>query len=335
MADFSSDATAGVAPAVLEAIVAASAGPVRSYGADEWTARAVEQLAKTFETELSAFLVSNGTAANALAIAHITPPWGTILAHEQAHVAIAECNAVEHAAGGAKVVGLPGEHGRIAPDVLAAYLERTRSGAPGRPRPTVLSLTQCTDLGGVYAVHEITTLSRIAHDAGLLVHLDGARLPTALAAAGARPAEMTWRAGVDVLSFGSSKGGTMNAEAVIFFDPARAAGFDLRLRQSGHAIAKSRFLGAQMLAWLEGGRWLALAEHANRMARQVADGLEARGAKLYYPPTANLVFATLPCRLAKDFAQRGIRYAGPAHRPRFVTSWATSDEDIALLREPA
>src|SRR3954467_799702 len=216
--NFASDNTAGVAPEILAALARANEGSALAYGNDAWTERVERRFSEVFEHEVAVFLVSTGTAANALALAHLTPPWGAVLCHAESHIATDECGAPEFFGGGIKLVGLAGEAGKIAPETLEAALARGQWGGPHHVSPAVLSLSQATEAGTVYQVDEIRELAGIAHAHGVAVHIDGARIANALARMNASPAQATWMAGIDVLSFGATKGGALAAEAVVFFD---------------------------------------------------------------------------------------------------------------------
>src|ERR1044072_222187 len=220
---FASDNTAGMAPEILEALGRANTGYALGYGNDEWTQRVEQRFEAIFERELAVFLVPTGTVANSLALAHVTPPWGAVLCHAESHIATDECGAPEFFGGGIKLVGLKGEGAKISAAALRAALEGGAWGGPHHVSPAVLSLSQATECGTIYRVGEIKELADIAHQHGAAVHLDGARLGNALARMNVSLAEVTWKAGVDVLSFGASKGGTMGAEAVMFSDGKRGA----------------------------------------------------------------------------------------------------------------
>ena len=263
---FASDNTAGVPPAILEAIAKANDGFVLGYGRDDATARVRQQLSELFEREVAVFLVPTGTAANALALAHLSPPWGAVLCHAESHVITDECGAPEFFGGGLKLIGLGGEAGKVTPGILREALARGPWGGPHHVTASVLSLSQTTEAGTVYRVGEIHELSEIAHERGLAVHMDGARFANALVRMNVSPAEATWKVGVDVLSFGATKAGALAAEAVVFFDPARAARMDERRKRGGHLISKHRFVAAQFEAFLADGLWLKLARHANDKA---------------------------------------------------------------------
>jgi threonine aldolase len=340
--NFASDNTAGVAPAILDAIAQANGGYALGYGEDEITARVERRLADVFEHDLAVFLVPTGTAANALALAQLTPPWGAVLCHIESHIATDECGAAEFYGGGIKLVTLPGEGCKIAPATLQAALERGPWGGPHHVTPAALSLSQATEAGTNYRADEIRQLAEIAHARGVAVHVDGARFANALVRTNATPAEMSWRAGVDVLCFGASKGGALAAEAVIFFDPARTKGMAERRKRGGHLVSKHRFLAAQLDAYLTDDLWLELARHANRRADRLAEGLRAADIKPAWPVDANEVFVPLSAA-----ADRRLKAAGALYYPwylgslpaaliippdhtlvRLVTSFSTSEAEV-------
>jgi len=336
--NFASDNTAPVAPVILDAIVAASRGYARGYGNDDWTARIEQRFAEIFEREVAVFLVPTGTAANALALAQISPPWGVVLCHAQSHIVTDECGAPEFFGGGLKLVGLPGDDGKIAPQVLQDALAGYGGHSPHQMIPSALSITQASEAGTIYRSDEIAALCEIAHARSLAVHMDGARFANAVVRLNAAPAELTWRSGIDVLSFGATKGGVLAAEAVVFFDPAKAAFFGERRKRAGHLISKHRFIAAQFLAYLEDDRWLALARHANAMADRLAEQLNAVGLRPVFPVEANLIFVVLPRALDAKLKAGGANYyvrtsesldVGPDNvLVRLVTSFATQDEEI-------
>lgn len=341
--DFASDNAVGASPEILRAVIAANEGAAPAYGADDWTKRAGAMLSEVFERDVAAFLVSTGTASNALALGALSPPWGAVFCHEDAHVIDDECGAPEMYTGGAKLVGVPGETGRVTPDELARTLARYPRGLVKQTQPAALSLSQANECGGRYAPAGIAELAAIARRAGIGVHMDGARFANALVAEGCAPADITWRAGVDVLSLGATKNGAFACEAVIFFDRARAAEFEFRRKRGGHTLSKGRFLGAQMCAWLEGGHWLDLARRANAAAGQLGAGLPGAGARLAWPIGANEVFAVISRAADAALKAAGARYHdwGVRGLPsgerlaegeilvRLVCSWATRAEDIA------
>jgi threonine aldolase len=339
--EFASDNAAGVAPAIIDAIARANTGFAIGYGDDAVTRRLERRFCELFEREVSAFLVTTGTAANALSLAHLAPPWGTVICHAEAHAVVHECGAPEFFGGGLRLLGLPGEHGKIAPGAVAAALDEHFGLSPHQMVPAALSLTQASEFGGVYQTDEVAALCALAHGRGMTVHMDGARFGNAVARLGVTPAEASWKAGIDVLSFGATKGGALAAEAVVFFDPARAAAMAERRKRGGHLLSKHRFVAAQFEAFLDDGLWLALARHANRMAERLAAGLTAIGLAPDSPVEANLIFVLLPLRLHEHLQAQGAHYyvirtdrTHPATTPpghvlvRLVTSFATSEGHI-------
>jgi threonine aldolase len=341
--NFASDNGAGVAPEILHAVTTVGRANAPAYGADDWTSRARSALEVVFEREIAAFFVATGTAANALALGAVTPSWGGIFCHEEAHIQDDECGAPEMFTGGAKLVGMPGEAGKISTAALRETLARYPSGLVKSVQPAAISLSQASEAGTIYSLEEIGALSALAREAGCAVHMDGARFANAVVAAGCSPADMTWRAGVDVLSLGATKNGALACEAVIFFDPARAANFEFQRKRAGHTISKGRLLGAQMEAWLAGGLWLDLARRANGAARRLATALGAcDGVRLVWPTAVNEVFVTLPASVLAPLRQAGARFyewssratapgAGPKPGEAFirlVCSFETSDSEV-------
>jgi threonine aldolase len=336
--NFASDNTAPVAPAILDALAEASRGYARGYGNDDWTAALERRFSEIFERQVAAFLVPTGTAANALALAQISPPWGAVLCHADSHIVTDECGAPEFFANGVKLVGLPGSGGKITADSLRQTLAGYGGHSPHQVVPSALSITQATEAGTIYRTNEIAALAEIARQRSVAVHMDGARFANALVRLNATPAELTWRSGVDVLSFGATKGGALAAEAVIFFDPAAAAFFGERRKRGGHLVSKHRFMAAQFLAYLTNDRWLDLARHANGMADRLSNALSAIGLRPVWPVEANLVFVVLPRVLDAKLKAAGADYyvrnsgsleIGADHvLVRLVTSFATAAEDV-------
>jgi threonine aldolase len=340
--NFASDNAAGVAPAILRAIADVNDGFALAYGDDRVTQRVEQRFCELFERDVAVFLVPTGTAANALALAHLTPGWGAVMCHREAHIIANECGAPEFFGGGLRLVGLDGEGGKLAPDTLVVALDRYEGHSPHQMVPAMVSLTQATEAGTIYRTDEVTALAALAHERGLAVHMDGARFANAIARLGVSPAQATWRAGVDVLSFGATKGGALAAEAVVFFDKALAEGMAERRKRAGHLVSKHRFIAAQFEAFLAKGLWLELASHANRMADRLAAELSALGLAPVWPVEANLVFVLLPQNLDRHLQTAGASYyafhsdslpAG-AEIPRdqvlarLVTSFATTEGDI-------
>jgi threonine aldolase len=332
--NFSSDNTAPVAPEILDAIVRANEGFAPGYGADPWTAAVERRFSEIFERDVAVFLVPTGTAANALALAHVAPPWGVVLCHAESHIATDECGAPEFFGAGLKLVELPGAGAKITPDMLTTALKGYGGHSPHQMIASALSLTQASEAGTVYRPDEIAALCAIAHERALAVHMDGARLANALVRLEVTPAQMTWRSGIDVLSFGATKAGALAAEAVVFFDTARAAFFAERRKRAGHLLSKHRFLAAQFDAALAEDRWLKLARHANAMADRLAQKLAAVGLAPAWPVEANLVFVALPRALDARLKAAGARYyVRPSESidrvlVRLVTSFATQEDEV-------
>ncbi|MFD1623504.1 threonine aldolase family protein [Azospirillum griseum] len=295
MHDFRSDNVAGAAPEVVSALAAASIGSASPYGADPLTARLTERLSAIFETAVAVYPVATGTAANALALSALVPPFGAVYCHDEAHILADECGAPEFFTGGARLIPLPGAHGKLTPESVARAIARAGVGVVHKVQPAALSLSQATEAGTVYTPAELDALVEAAHSNGVAVHMDGARFANAVARLGCAPADITWRAGVDVLTLGGTKGGCLAAEAVIFFNPAMAEDFGFARKRGGHLVSKSRFLSAQLDAWLTDDLWLRLARHANAMADRLAAGLCGRpGVVIEHPVEANELFVRLP-----------------------------------------
>ncbi|MBS0580391.1 MAG: low specificity L-threonine aldolase [Proteobacteria bacterium] len=328
---FLSDNTAGACPEVMAALQEVNHGRVPAYGEDEWTRRLDGVLGGYFGTAVRAFPVISGTAANALALATLSPPYGAIFAHEESHIAVDECGAPGFFSGGAQLMLLPGEHGRVKVESIRAALGHLR-GDVHNVQPAALSLVQATDLGTAYRPDELRALSEFAHGRGMKVHMDGARFANVVAFLGCHPGDITWRAGIDVLSFGATKNGCMAAEAVVFFDPALARDFELRRKRAGHLLSKLRFLSAQLLAYVETGACQRNAAKANRLAQQIA---RAAGGSLLHPVEANEVFVSLGEERRKALRAAGFEFYdwGPeeAGAARLVVSWDQPEDEVRAL----
>lgn len=333
---FASDNTGPVHPAVMDALVAANTGHMPSYGADAITARVTAQIREVFESpDAAVHLVATGTAANALALACLAQPWQTVFCARHAHIQEDECGAPEFFTHGAKLTLVDGTEGRMDPRALdrAIATEQAR-GVHGVQRGPV-SITQATELGTIHDLAALRALTDVARSHGLAVHMDGARFANALVRLGCAPAEMTWKAGIDVVSFGGTKNGLMGVEAVVMFDPAKAWELELRRKRAAHLFSKHRFLAAQMAAYLDGGLWLDLAARANGQADRLAAGLAAHGIEASAPVEANMIFARLP----RD-ADARLRAAGAEYiqwdafdddgtiTARLVCDWSTDDASI-------
>ncbi|MFC3966409.1 threonine aldolase family protein [Nocardia jiangsuensis] len=326
-----SDNAAGAAPEVLAAVAAAAAGPAAPYGTDPLSQAVYRRFEELFERPVAVFPVSTGSAANGIALAALTPPWGSVLAHPDAHIDNDEAGAPEFFTNGAKIVPVGGAHSKIDPEALRAAAGRKR-GDVHSVQPSVLSITQATETGSVYSVAELETLTGIAGEAGLRVHMDGARFANALAALGATPAELSWRSGVDVLSFGATKNGTMTADAIVCFDPALATELAFRHKRGGQLTAKMRFQTAQLGAYLTDDLWLRSAAHANAMAERLRAGLAAApGVRVAGELGANILFCHFPAALTAGLRERGYAFYADRWEPgvvRLVTSFAHRPADI-------
>lgn len=328
--NFQSDNAAAACPEVLDAVVAANRATTAAYDGDPWSERLDGVYADVFGAACTVLPVSTGTAANALALAALVPPYGAVAAHVEAHIHVDECGAPEFFTGGAKLLLCGGEHGKLTPAGIAAALAVHRGG-PHQVQLRALSLTQATECGTVYTPAELAALSDHARTRGWRVHLDGARFANALVALGCHPAEITWRAGVDILSLGAIKNGGMTAEALVVFDPALVDDLRFRRKRAGQMPSKGRFQAAQLLAYVETDAWRRNARRANAGAARLA----AAAPRLLHPVEANEVFADLgpdgPARLRAagfDFYDWG---AAGSNEARFVVAWDTPDADIDAL----
>jgi threonine aldolase len=335
--NFRSDNEVGAHPLIIEAVSRAfTSGSAFSYGEDDWTHRVERRLREIFERpDVVAFPVATGTAANVLALSCCTPAWGAIFCHPAAHILVDEANAPEFYTAGAKLVPVDGPAGKIDPKRLAEALAQPVYGVVHHPQPAAVSITQATECGTVYAPDDIAAIATSTHRHGLKLHMDGARFANALSFVGCSAAELTWKAGVDVLSFGATKNGAMAAEAVVFFDPALAREFEFRRKRGGHLFSKMRLLSAQLDAYLADGLWLGNARHANSMARRLVAGLTPlKGTQLLYPVDANEIFVVLPAQMHDALQDAGAQYhPWPSDRPgerafRLVTAFDTDPADV-------
>lgn len=338
--NFCSDNVSGAAPEILDAIARAATGPRMPYGNDDLTRGVEARLSEVFERDCRAFLVPTGTASNALALAAVTPPYGAVYCHRISHVDTDECGAPEFMTGGAKLIALDGDSGLLDAATLHAAAAPPHHGIHG-VAPAAVSVTQANEAGLIYTAERLAALGAVARERGLKVHMDGARFANAVAATNASPADLSWRAGVDVLSFGASKNGALAAEAVVFFDPALAHDFERRRKRAGHLLSKMRLLATQMDAYLADGLWLRLAGHANAMAAKLAAGLAPLpGAALVHPVETNQVFLDLPEPVIAGLEAAGFGFyrwgAATPQRIRLVTAFDTRAEDVdALIAEAA
>ncbi len=301
-----SDNAAGVAPEILAAVSGADVGSALAYGADEWTARMEARVREVFEHDgARVFPVSSGTAANALGLSAMCPPWGAVLCHETAHILRTECGATSMFGGGAALVGVPGSGGRIDPAALETALRTARWGDPHQSQPTVVSVTCPSDLGTLTSAEHLAELARIGAAHGLRAHLDGARMANALVALGCSPAALTWRAGVDTFTLGATKNGALSTDAIVTFDAATADQLVYRTKRAGHVASKMRFQSVQLDAYLTDGLWLRLARRANEAMARLVGGLTAIGVEPIHEVRANMAYVRLP-----DAAVDGLTDAG-------------------------
>jgi threonine aldolase len=330
--DFASDNTVGLCPEALGALLEANEGACPSYGDDPHTARATDLIRQLFETECDVYFVFNGTAANSLALASLCQSYHSVVCHEAAHIETDECGAPEFFSNGTKILLTPGCDGKLSCGEIEKMILR-RSDIH-YPKPRAVSLAQSTEFGTLYAADEIREIANVARFHGLRLHMDGARFANAAAAApGVSPADLTWRAGVDVLCFGGIKPGISLSEAVVFFDPELSEEFAYRCKQAGQLASKMRFSSAPWVAGLQNDVWLRNAENANRCARLLAQKLaEVPGATIARPPAANAVFAELSDDVSARLREAGWRYyqfiGGAA---RFMCSWRTTEADVEAL----
>lgn len=329
---FASDNYAGICPEALQSMQEANAGFVTSYGDDPWTERACEQLRQLFETDCQVFFVFNGTAANSLALASLCRSYHSVICHDLAHVETDECGAPEFFSNGTKLLHVHGPGGKY--DLAEVERVITRRSDIHYPRPKVLSLTQATEVGTLYTPDEIRAAGELARRYGMKVHMDGARFANAVASLNVAPAEMTWRAGVDVLCLGGAKNGMAVGEAVLFFDRELAYEFDYRCKQAGQLASKMRFISAPWIGMLESGAWLNNARQANDCAALLEQQLTGiSGIRIMYPRQANSVFVEMPEKVAAVLRSAGWHFysfigSGGA---RFMCSWQTTEADVLQL----
>jgi threonine aldolase len=326
--NFRSDNTASAAAEIMAALTSVNDGPAAGYGEDPWSRKLDETFSALFERDVRVFTVASGTAANSIALASVTPPWGSIICHREAHIECDECGAPEFFSGGAKLVLVDGEAAKLTPDTLREGIARNARGIHS-VKPSAVSISQTTERGAIYEPDEVAALGAIAKAAGLALHMDGARFANAIAALGCKPGDVTWRAGVDLLSFGATKNGALAAEAIVCFDMDRAEEIARRRKRSGHLICKGRYPAAQLLAYLNDGLWLKLAGRANALAAKLG---EAAAPFLSVPVESNQVFMRLGAdKLAKLRAAGADFYDWGEGEARLVVSWNQPEADIDAL----
>ena len=339
--NFASDNAYGVLPHVWAALQAADQGTALAYGNDAATKNLTARFAERFEHNVAAFPVFTGTAANALALACLTPPFGAVLCHKDSHIMTSECGAPEFFSG-AKLIGIDGADGKLTPEGIADALEGL-DGSVHSVQPRAISISQATEMGTAYSVQEVAAIGALARSKGLKLHLDGARFANAVAHLGVTPAEATWKCGVDVMSFGATKAGALAAEAVVFFDPSLAGEFEYRRKRSGHLASKMRFVSVQLEAMLADDLWLISGAKSNALATHLAGELkQIPGMEIAYPVETNMVFVRMPVEKAARMRAGGAQFHdwfAPQKDGTVVTrialAFATPDEHVAKLIELA
>lgn len=335
-ANFRSDNETPVAPAIMQAIVEANRGTAWAYADDDWSNRLNQVFSDLFRTDAIVLPVSTGTVANSIALASVTPPWGSVFCHSGAHIYGDECGAPEFFGNGIRLVPVTGENGKLQTADLESCVHENEGHGVHSYKPSALSLTQATEAGTIYSIDEVRALCDSAHAMGLKTHMDGARFGNAIASLGCHPAEVTVEAGIDMLSFGASKNGCMAAEALVFFNQPQLQETAERLRKrSGHLLSKMRYVSAQLLAYVENNHWLEMAGHANRQAAKFAEAVENHAeARLEYPVQANEVFLNWTKDGFDHLRSQGIQFQmwpGRDDLARFVFGHSTDHEDVGLL----
>lgn len=333
MIDFRSDNTGRATPELLDALIRANIGTALGYGADPWTTELQERFSELFETSVRVFPVATGTAANALSLAAISPSWGLVYCSEAAHINTSEANAAGFFGGGLKLAPVQGSNGKIDADALARTLAGVMPGQLHRGQPAAVNLTQATDLGAVYRLDEVRAIAEVAKARGLKIHMDGARFANALARLQCSPAELSWRSGIDILSFGATKNGGALCDAIVVFNAEIADALAIQLRRAGQVWSKMRFASAQLMAYIENGLWLRLATQSNRAASRIAAGVAGiAGVKLLAPVEANELFLELPAGAMDALERDGFQfYRRSATLARFVCRFDLTDADADAL----
>jgi threonine aldolase len=337
--NFKSDNYWGVHPSILEALVAANTGAAGAYGNDTYSEAMRVRLSELFEHDVTCFLVGTGTVCNSLCLTAICPPYGTIYATDESHINTDECLAPSLFTGGSKLVTASKTPSKLDLDALRRHLADARDNIPHQSPPFAISVTQSTELGLVYSLDELRAIGAFAKEAGLKLHLDGARFGNAVAALGCSPAETTWKIGVDIMSFGVTKGGGLMGEVVVIFNQELAHNFEYIHKRAGQLLSKTRFFAAQVIAYLKDDLWLKLARNANAMAQKLNEGIVSLSkCRILYPVQANEIFVAMDAAVAGKLREKGFEfYDWPGDAYRLVTSWATTDEMvgafIAALKE--
>ena len=333
MTIFASDNVTPACPEVIRAINEANNGEIDSYGNDQWSKNLNKKFSILFEKEVKVFTAITGTAANSLALSALTPGYGNIYCHKISHINVDECGAPEFFTGGAKLIPLDGNNGKFTAETLKRNIRG--SGIVHNTQPSVVSITQSCETGLLYQINEVLEISEVAHKNGMKVHMDGARFSNAVASLKKTPAEMTWKLGIDVLTFGGTKNGCLDAEAIIFFNPEDVGNFKYLQKRSGQLLSKMRFLSSQLNAYITKNLWLRNAKHSNNMAKILSEKLQKiNSIELAYPTESNEIFVKLPQEIKNHLNKRGYSviedemFNGSV---RFVTAWNTKQEDIEIL----
>ena len=332
---FASDNVAGACPEVLEALLKANEGDSAPYGNDDYSKSLQKKFSEIFEKEVIVYPIASGTAANALALATMTPVFGNIYCHKLAHINTDECGAPEFYTGGAKLIPLVGVDGKIVPGELEQNISGV--GIVHHTQPSSVSITQVCETGEVYELDEIKEITKVAHNHNLNMHMDGARFANALVSLNCTPAEMTWKSGIDVLSFGATKNGCIAAEAIIFFKPELVGNLSFLMKRAGHLLSKMRFVSAQLEAYISNNVWLDNAKNANEMGKKLSEGLiKHNSIKLAYPTQANEVFAKFPREVIEHLNSEGYKMNEDeldGQAVRLVLAWNTKISDVESFLE--
>ena len=327
---FASDNVTGACPEVLNALLKDNEDDKTPYGNDELSKNLQNKFSEIFEKEVIVFPTASGTAANALALSTMTPSFGNIYCHRLSHINVDECGAPEFYTGGAKLVNLNGINGKIIAEELESNI--SGKGVVHHTQPSSVSITQLCETGVAYNLDEIKKISEITHKHDLNIHMDGARFANALVSLNCTPAEMTWKSGIDVLSFGATKNGCLAAEAIIFFKPELVGNLAFLMKRAGHLLSKMRFVSAQLDAYISNEVWLKNAKHANAMGKKLSQGLlKHKNIELAYPTDANEVFVKIPKNIIDQFNSHGYKINDDEWEDkavRLVAAWNTHPDDV-------
>tara|TARA_Y100001970_G_scaffold294373_1_gene452174 strand:+ start:81399 stop:82445 length:1047 start_codon:yes stop_codon:yes gene_type:complete len=333
--DFRSDNTGSAAPEIIESLLECNHGTATPYGGDEYSTLLNERFSELFEKKVTVLCAVTGTAANAIGLSTITPPYGSIICHEHSHIATDECGAPEFMTGGAKLLTIDGVDAKISAHGIKSALEKAGMGFVHCSQPSAVSLTQATEMGAVYSCDELLEINELTTQHKLNLHMDGARLANAIVSLGMAPADVTWRAGVDILTFGATKNGALGAEAIVLFREDLAEELAFRHKRAGQLISKSRFISAQLLAYIKDDLWLDLASRANHYAQQLASEFNSlKGAQVETVCASNEVFVTLPKLVIEGLRDCGAQFYGwpepwdASNTIRLVTRWDTQEQEI-------